>query len=476
MIYVLGTLEIIQPWMEIKLFAYADLSAKVGLVNMAYRYINNATEEIAWCKKILEQERLKSDVVRYIFHETRVPLNTISLGVSNLDVSDDAKEIESVKKTLAASCDSMRHILDDYLVWEKMRAGKISKFKFEVATFALQEIVDMLLTRFKATAEKNDLTYTVEARVKNTSFIGDKYKIVQIASNYISNAMKFTPRGGIVSFVVEEIQPPPNSSYRPSNLHSSIRDALEEGDICWLQFSCRDTGAGISEENQKLLFTPFVQIEPGVKKNSSGAGLGLSICKEMAAGMGGSVHLESMIGKGATFYVTLPLPKAISRKVIPDGPLQATIGDGNKLSEEAPLRVLVTDDVKSNREFLAKRLRRMKKENGKPKYVCDVAEDGVAAIRMSQNKGPFPYDVYLMDNQMPNLLGRDCIRKLRDEHGIKSMMIGVTGDIISEDRKLMLECGADCIHGKPVNVKALTQDISAFFEKKRNASQSKSSG
>eukprot|EP00471_Norrisiella_sphaerica_P003352 CAMPEP_0184479632 /NCGR_PEP_ID=MMETSP0113_2-20130426/1281_1 /TAXON_ID=91329 /ORGANISM="Norrisiella sphaerica, Strain BC52" /LENGTH=597 /DNA_ID=CAMNT_0026857753 /DNA_START=393 /DNA_END=2183 /DNA_ORIENTATION=- len=451
-------------------FGYCDLVTKLGLVMISFNLNNVYKEELVWLNKVLEQEQMKRDVVRYIFHEARVPLNTITLGVENLDPNDE-NAFTATKKSIADSCDSMRHILDDYLIWEKMRSNR---FELEKEKFLLAEVTDMIQDRFKETADAKNIKFVVENHHKSIAVQGDKHRIVQVGSNFVSNALKFTPENGIVKYSISVIDRAKANVSKALNGDGFISEGekkensegskpvekklqvigADTGKNClWIRFACQDNGIGISKTNQQKLFQPFVQISPGELQGGAGSGLGLSICREMAKRMGGGVGLESSLGKGSMFFMDIPMPKASIIRVLEE--------ENDMPILEQKVRVLITDDVKTNREFLAKRLNRVRREVDNIDFLCTVAAGGQEAIDKSINRGSYPYHVYLMDNQMPGMLGREAIKELRNI-GIKSLIIGVTGDVTSEDKKLMLEHGADYVHPKPVKVSALLKTIKSW--------------
>jgi signal transduction histidine kinase len=226
-----------------------------------------------------ESDRLKSNFLSNMSHEIRTPMNGI-LGFSELLIrTADPVKSEKYAQTIRDSCNQLIHIINSIMDISMIEADQIRVTKGEVD---LDKVFSYLYSFHNEDFKKKG----VELRVKKFSeqlpqLITDENKLIQILTNLISNGMKFT-KEGFVEF------------------------GVEEGDDCLL-FFVKDSGIGISEEKQTLIFERFRQVEEGSTRNFGGAGLGLAISKSFVESLGGKIWIDSVPGKGATFYFDLPL-------------------------------------------------------------------------------------------------------------------------------------------------------------------------
>jgi protein-histidine pros-kinase len=234
-------------------------------------------------RKIQEANRLKSDFLANMSHELRTPLNAV-LGFSELMIDKkvgdvNAKQLEYLKD-IHASGSHLLQLINNVLDLSKLEAGKT---ELAIESFAMREVVDGVVSVLKAIADKKKIQIKKMLSVEIDSVTIDKNKFRQILYNLLSNAIKFSLERGAV--LIETLP------YKEN----------------WFMVKVSDTGIGIAEEDIKKLFIPFVQLDVGLARKHEGSGLGLTLTKNIVALHGGEIKVESSLGKGSTFSVTLPM-------------------------------------------------------------------------------------------------------------------------------------------------------------------------
>jgi CheY-like chemotaxis protein len=255
--------------------------------------------------------------------------------------------------------------------------------------------------------------------------------------NYLSNAVKFTEKGGI--------------TFRTKVLEESNDDFL-------VRFEVEDSGIGLNEENKSRLFTAFEQADNTSTRKHGGTGLGLAITKHLAELMGGEVGFQSVPGKGSTFWFTARLGKVKAQ------PVPATSSCNETISTEALLKrdhsgkhVLIAEDNEFNRELVGLML----SETG---LILDFAEDGKVALDKAQSK---LYDLILMDMQMPEMSGVDSTKAiLQLPAHAATPIIALTGNAFAEDRQICLEAGMNDHLAKPMKAEELHQTMLKWLDYK----------
>ena len=231
-------------------------------------------------QEALQAGQAKEYFLSNMSHEIRTPLNAI-LGFVNLLIEEDiSKKHKNYLDIILSSGENLLSIINDILDFSKLRSGE---FTIEPKIFSLHEELSHTMELFVASANSKDITITsfIDPVIPRELY-GDALRIKQILSNYLSNAIKFTPVGGVIS--VE------------ASCHKKT-----------LKISVNDSGIGIDEADMKNIFTAFAQAQYSEHKNSDGTGLGLSICHQLAKHMNGYVHVESEIGVGSTFSMEIPI-------------------------------------------------------------------------------------------------------------------------------------------------------------------------
>ena len=355
-------------------------------------------------------------------HEIRTPLNGIMGMAEVLEHLSLTEEQRAVLDDIGRSGQHLLSIVNDVLDMAKVSAGKLS---LEQVPFDLPRLIRDLVSPAAALAETRQLRFLLEVSPDQPAQVqGDPLRIRQVVSNLLANAVKFTPSGE-VHLVVQ--------SSRPG----------------WIRFDVSDTGIGLSPEHTASLFQEFHQVDSSPTRKFGGSGLGLAISHRLAEAMGGRLWVESRLHEGSTFFFELPL--AASGTLDPGAPTLAS-----PLSALPPgLRVLVAEDNQVNQKVIVMML-------SQAGARVEIAENGRIAV---ERHLAFPYDMILMDCQMPELDGYQATARIRAFPGNPSLVpiIGVTANAFPEDRDLCIRAGMNGFVPKPLRRDTLLAAISQFL-------------
>jgi PAS domain S-box-containing protein len=348
------------------LAVFSDISKRKE-VEEALRAARTAAEE---------STQLKARFLANMSHEIRTPMNGVVGMIGLLFDTDLTPEQRMLADTARVSADSLLTIINDILDFSKIEAGQLS---FSAAPFDLRDPVENCLSLLaeKAHAKGIELAYLIDEDVP-TQLIGDAGRLQQVLINFVGNAVKFTEQGEVIV-----------SISKLGEIERQVR----------LRLAVRDTGIGIAPAVQAKLFQPFVQANSGITSKFGGTGLGLAISKQLVALMGGQVGLESVEGRGSTFWftVTLPLQAAIPKVVPPRVNL-------------AGRRALVVDDNATNREVIARQLASWRIKA----VITQGAEAALAAVREAAAAGE-SFDFGIVDMHMPDTDGLQLAALLHHE-------------------------------------------------------------
>ena len=364
-----------------------------------------------------EALQAKSLFLANISHEIRTPMNAI-IGMAYLALKTDLndKQRDYVEKIHNAGT-ALLAIINDLLDFSKMEAAKMH---LEQAEFALQGVLDQVVTLTSRQAQLKglEILYRVAPDVPEY-LLGDSLRLGQVLTNLVNNAVKFTDSGEIVL---------------------EIQNIRRTGERVQLQFSVKDTGIGMSKEQQGRLFQPFTQGDSSTTRKHGGSGLGLTISKKLVELMGGQMWVESQPGQGSTFFfsIWLGVGAEVIRSRVPKG-LEAK-------------RLLVVDDNQAAREILADHLKSLR-------FTVDTAESGPEALKRVEeaDEAHQPYAAVFMDWQMPQLNGLETTRQLRktplQEAAPEVVLVtAFEKDKAEEEAK---QCGIETVLIKPVGPSVL---------------------
>ena len=395
--------------------------------------VQERTTALSIAKEMAEAaSRSKSLFLANMSHEVRTPMNGI-LGMIELVIRriEDPVQKKQLQKA-QVSAQNLLRIINDILDISKIEAERMT---LEKMRFTLDDVLERLMSLIaqKALDKGLDLHMEIPADLGSCGLIGDSLRLEQILLNLVSNAVKFTEKGRVT-------------------LHVLMVEDTESERL--LRFEVRDTGIGISAEDQKRLFTAFEQADGSMTRKYGGTGLGLAISKRLAEMMGGSMGVESAVGQGSTFWFTVRLDKAVDT-ILPET-LNATESPESLLRRKfSGVRVLLVEDEPINQEVS----RHLLEEVG---LQVDLAQDGLQALEMAgQNR----YALIMMDIQMPNLNGIDATRAIRllPKHG-DVPILAMTANAYDEDRKVCIEAGMNDLISKPVAPEALFRTLLKWME------------
>jgi len=376
--------------------------------------------------------RSKDDFLSAMSHELRTPLNAI-LGLSESLAEGvygdmNTKQVKSIN-TIAESGHHLLALINDLLDIAKIGAGKM---ELELTKANVEDLCQASLRFVMEQAQKQKINLKLVMDNQSVMLTADERRLKQILVNLLSNAVKFTPNGGSVTLETK------------CDLESES-----------LMFSVRDTGIGIATEDLKRLFSPFTQLDSKLSRQYAGTGLGLTLVMKLVELHGGSVAVESEIGKGSCFTVRIPCKGLDTlNQHNPSGTISLTeITPAETLPSNTPL-ILVADDNEINLMTVTDYLRANK-------LRVIQARDGLEAVKMVREHIP---SLVLMDIQMPLMDGLDAIAHLRaDDKHTDMPIIALTSRAMVGDRERCIAVGANDYLSKPVNMKQLVKTIRAHL-------------
>jgi signal transduction histidine kinase/DNA-binding NarL/FixJ family response regulator len=367
-----------------------------------------------------EASHSKSEFLANMSHEIRTPLNAV-LGMMSLLLETPLSETQrEYVATTRSSGAALLGVINDLLDISKIEAGRLD---LEIAPFLLRGCLDEAIGILTPKAEAHGLA--LHCRVADgvpAAVESDAARLRQILVNLLDNAIKFTPRGK-VSLEVEA---------------GAEKDGLVE-----LRFAVRDTGIGIPADRMDRLFKPFSQADSSMSRLYGGTGLGLVISQRLAERLGGRMWAESESGHGSAFLFTVRCRPALAAPPpLPAGPAEPGILASPRLAERLPLRILLAEDNSVNQRVGLLMLERMG-------YLADVAGNGIEVLEALCRQ---PYDLILMDVQMPGLDGLEATRRIRAEfpREWQPRIVAMTANVLREQREACLIAGMDDFVQKPV--------------------------
>lgn len=376
--------------------------------------------------------KAKTDFLSNMSHDIRTPMNAI-IGMTSLirhDAGNKAKVIEYADK-IDISSQHLLGIINDVLDMSKIEAGKTV---FKYTDFSILDFITEPNTIFHSQIDEKNQTLTIiKENIRHEWVNGDKVHLMQIFSNLVSNAVKYTQKGGEIQFLVEECE-------TKSSVYAKYR------------FLVSDNGIGMSADFKETIFDAFTRAESSVTNKIQGTGLGMAITKNLVEAMGGTIDVESELGQGSCFEVLIDLRIAEDRKVVLTAQEEIDEPDSNTLKG---MRFLCAEDNELNAEILMELLKIGGAE-------CIICENGERVLEAFEQSAPGDYDMILMDVQMPVMNGYDATRAIRrSTHELAKTIpiIAMTANAFSEDIQYSLAAGMNAHISKPVDMKTLEKTI-----------------
>lgn len=385
-----------------------------------------------------ESNRAKSSFLSSMSHEMRTPLNAI-IGLDVIALQDEglAPQTRDRLEKIEGSAKHLLGLINNVLDMNNIESEEMS---LNQRPFSLQKTLDLVSVLTQTRCNERGITYCCKiGEMPEEDCVGDQERLEQILMNILGNAVKFTEKGGTVTFKAEQLD--------ADEKHSTLR------------FTVRDTGVGIDRDYLPRVFDAFSREDASTTNRFGGSGLGLAITRKLVDMMGGEIAVSSEKGKGSEFVVTLTLEKAEKQEIEANGEPEKISLDGR--------RVLIAEDIDLNAEMLADLL----ELEG---ISSERAENGQAADEMFSRHPSSYYDAILMDLRMPVMDGLDAARGIRamDRPDAATIpIIALTANTGEEDVRNTMEAGMDAHLAKPVDPDYLYDTLGRLIAEKREKTE-----
>ena len=383
-----------------------------------------------------EANRAKTDFLSAMSHDIRTPMNAI-IGMTDLalDDLDNRQHLSEYLDIIKSSSSHLLTLINDILDMSRIEKGKL---KLARTSFNLSVEIDRFCSRYQLLMDKNSLNFLHNTELLHCNCIGDTAQLQRIWDNLVSNACKFTPPGGTVTFSACEL---PSDNDR----------------LGWYKFTISDTGIGIDSESLQHLFDPFFRSSDVISKHIEGSGLGLAIVKNIVDYKGGTISVTSRQGEGTTFTVTLPLHFDTAAEHPVEKPTH-TFGSAD--FDFSGKSLLLAEDHPINQKVAELILE-------KTGAAVTIVENGLQCTELFTGSAKGSFDAILMDIQMPIMNGYEAAQAIRSSTHPQSAtipIIAMTANAFAEDIKNALSAGMNAHIAKPIDPQKLYETLAAYIK------------
>lgn len=383
-----------------------------------------------------EANRAKTDFLSAMSHDIRTPMNAI-IGMTDLalDDLDNRQHLSEYLDIIKSSSSHLLTLINDILDMSRIEKGKL---KLARTSFNLSVEIDRFCSRYQLLMDKNSLNFLHNTELLHCNCIGDTAQLQRIWDNLVSNACKFTPPGGTVTFSACEL---PSDNVR----------------LGWYKFTISDTGIGIDSESLQHLFDPFFRSSDVISKHIEGSGLGLAIVKNIVDYKGGTISVASKPGEGTTFTVTLPLHFDTAAEHPVEKPTH-TFGSAD--FDFSGKSLLLAEDHPINQKVAELILE-------KTGAAVTIVENGLQCTELFTGSAKGSFDAILMDIQMPVMNGYEAAQAIRSSTHPQSAtipIIAMTANAFAEDIKNALSAGMNAHIAKPIDPQKLYETLAAYIK------------
>lgn len=383
-----------------------------------------------------EANRAKTDFLSAMSHDIRTPMNAI-IGMTDLalDDLDNRQHLSEYLDIIKSSSSHLLTLINDILDMSRIEKGKL---KLARTSFNLSVEIDRFCSRYQLLMDKNSLNFLHNTELLHCNCIGDTAQLQRIWDNLVSNACKFTPPGGTVTFSACEL---PSDNER----------------LGWYKFTISDTGIGIDSESLQHLFDPFFRSSDVISKHIEGSGLGLAIVKNIVDYKGGTISVASKPGEGTTFTVTLPLHFDTAAEHPVEKPTH-TFGSAD--FDFSGKSLLLAEDHPINQKVAELILE-------KTGAAVTIVENGLQCTELFTGSAKGSFDAILMDIKMPVMNGYEAAQAIRSSTHPQSAtipIIAMTANAFAEDIKNALSAGMNAHIAKPIDPQKLYETLAAYIK------------
>ena len=415
-------------------YLVVSLRRQLKSVREASRNFELMAEEISEAYKAADAgNRAKSQFMATMGHEIRTPLNAILGTAELLELANLPEDSTNLVRTIHSSGEALLEIINEILDYSKIENGKM---ELELRSIDLRSLATKTaeIIRGRAGEQGNKLILDIPERLPVPLVRTDPTRLRQVLLNLLSNAVKFTHKGRVTL---------------------RLRQFHREG-VLHLRFEVEDTGIGIDPAGLAKLFQPFTQVDASISRKYGGTGLGLTICKQIVEKLGGELGVRSEPGQGSLFWMEVPAEAA---EMETDAVLSTATVDPQ--APLAPGNILLVEDNVVNQQVATRFLDRLGQN-------VTIANNGIEAVAIARAK---PFDIILMDMQMPEMDGIEATRRIRAEVVNPAPIIAMTANASDEDRRRCVEAGMVGFESKPITLKRLQAVLAAHLAPARPATE-----